>query len=168
MNKLRENFEVIGKHLDECEDSASLLLEELFPDETNLLLEDYERNYNLSNAGDVATRRNRIITAMRARGKLNKAYFEGLGNKLGDGSYTVSIAEGTDNIGFIIHTYSKNTSPKGPATVLPGILEDPPFDDNPYNITVTVTGVAGPETDLEKLYDRLKPAWTKFNYVYVP
>ena len=104
---------------------------------------------------------------MRARGGLTKAYFEGLGNDLGDGEYTVSIAEGTGSIGFMIHTYSNNTSPRGPGTIIPGVLEDAPFDASPYKITVTVTGAAS-APDLEKLYDRLKPEWTQFDYVYIP
>lgn len=168
MNVLDENLYIFGKHLDAAEDSANLLLEEAFADETDTLLEDFERVFNLSRANKTVTeRRNSILSAMRARGNLDKNYFEDLGNTLGDGEYTVSIAEGSDNIGFIVHTYSENTTPRGPGTVLPGRLEDAPFADNPYNITVTVTGVASAD-ELEALFNRLKPAWTQFNYTYVP
>jgi len=38
---------------------------------------------------------------------------------------------------------------------------------NPYQLTATVTGVpSAPE--LERLFERLKPAWTRFGYIYVP
>lgn len=167
MRILRENYSVQGKYLDNVEDSANLFLVEMFPDTTTLLLSDYERVYDLDNSGTIAVRRQRVLTAMRAQGGLSKTYFEGLGNTLGQGSYTVSISEGTDNIGFIVAEYSDFTSPKGPATSLPGLIEPEPYGDGPHNITVTVTGVAS-APELEKLYDRLKPSWTEWNYIYIP
>lgn len=167
MNKLDENLFVMGKHLDLCEDSAIKLLNDIFVDTTETLLSYYETTYNLDSSGTDDERKNRIISAMRARGRLYETYFEAIGNKLGEGNYTVAIAEGTGSIGFMIHTYSPNTTPLGPATLLPGILEDAPFDASPYKITVTVTGVAD-APELEALYARLKPAWTKWSYTYVP
>lgn len=169
MNKLDENLFVIGRHLDLCENSAITLLREIFPDDTTetYILEQYERVYNLKSSGTTAERRNRIISAMRARGYLTKQYFEDIGNALGSGDYTVSISEGSDAIGFIIHTYSPNTSPQGPATLLPGELYNGPFIDSPYKITVTVTGAASAD-ELEAMYERLKPAWTDWTYTYVP
>ncbi len=162
MNVLDENLYIFGKHLDAAEDSGKLFLEEIFPDETDLFVADYERVYNLSSAGKTVTeRRNQIIAAMRARGGLDKDYFETVGNALGDGEYTVSIAEGTDSIPFVVHSIASL------ATALPGTLYDAPFTDTPYNITVTVTGVASADT-LEALFNRLKPAWTSFDYVYIP
>lgn len=168
MNKLKEYFKITGKHLDIVEENISWLLEQLFPDKTSILLDEFEKAYNLKSDGTTTERQNRIISAIRAKGLLTKAYYEGIGNTLGSGNYTVSIAEGTGSIGFIIHTYSPNTSPKGPATLLPGMLEDAPFTGSPYYITVTVTGSAGPETELENLYARLRPAWTSWSYTYVP
>jgi len=166
-----ENFEVSGHYLDLCEDSGAYLLDELFPDTTqsDTILSWFETTYNLTvELGDsIETRQNRIIAAMRARGGLSKQYFEDLGNKLGDGDYTVSIAEGSGTIGFIVATYSKNTIPTGAATVLPGAIYSAPFGQSCYLITVTVTGTAA-APDLERLYARLKPAWTKFVYVYIP
>jgi len=158
-----DNFEVQGKHLDDCEDSGYELLDELFPSTATLLLSLYETAYNLKQqTGDTTTiRRNRILAAMRARGGLTKEYFEDLGNSLGDGDYTVSISQGSGDIGFLIHTSSP------PATKLPAMLRDGPFDVSPYMITVTVTGTAA-APDLEKLYERLKPAWTKWEYTYIP
>ncbi len=162
MNVLDENLYIFGKHMDIMEENGELFNEEIFPDETDTLLEEYESVYNLSRAGlTTDERRNQIISAMRARGGLSKDYFETVGNAMGSGEYTVSIAEGSDAIGFMVHTSSP------PATQLPGQLYDSPFVDNPYNITVTVTGVAA-APNLEALFNRLKPEWTAFNYTYVP
>jgi uncharacterized protein YmfQ (DUF2313 family) len=167
---MRENLSVTGTHLDAIEDYATYLLSQLFPDtvsEDDILL-SFERVYHLSSDGNNAKRKNRIISAHRQRGGLSKAYFESIGNKLGDGEYTVSIAEGTHGLPFIIHTYSPTSSPAGPATLLPGQLYDAPFTDTCYYITVTVNGSAGPETDLEAMYDRLKSPWTIWSYNYNP
>ena len=167
MNVLDANLYIIGKYLDEAEDSADDLLIELFPDTTTLLMENFEKTFNLSSEGTTAERRNRIVSAHRQTGGLSKAYFEDIGNTLGTGKYTVSIAEGTDSIPFIVHTRSRFTSPRGPGTTLPGKLYDAPFSDGPYHITVTVTGSAS-EPDLEKLYERLHPPWTIWSYTYIP
>ncbi|MCK5450244.1 MAG: DUF2313 domain-containing protein [Candidatus Omnitrophica bacterium] len=163
------NFHVMGKFLDYCEDQGALLLDDLFPDTTTLLMESFEETYNLLVApGDSDTiRRNRIEAAVRARGGLTKAYYESLGNKLGSGIYTVSLAEGTGAIGFVIHQYSIHTSPQGPGTPLPAPIHNGPFGSSCYLITVTVTGAAS-APELENMYERLKPAWTKFEYTYVP
>jgi len=166
----RQNFAVIGKNLDICEDLAKTLLSELFPETSIYLLEYFERLFDLKSDGDLEARRNKVIAAHRQRGGLNKLYFENIGNVMGDRAidpYTVSIAEGVDPNPFIIHTYSPISSPTGPATLLPGLLYDPPFADSCYNITVTVTGVSGPENELEDLYNKIKPAWTVWSYVYV-
>ena len=53
-------------------------------------------------------------------------------------------------------------------TVLPGMITDPPWGESQYTITVIVTGSAGIETELEKLFDRLVPAHCVFEYTYVP
>ena len=165
---MRENLQVVGTHLDACEDMGMYLQVDIFPDTTTTLLESYERIYDLIDTGSTTDRRERIVTAHRWRGGLSKAYFEALGDAMGGSVYSVSIAEGTDSLPFIIHTYSPTSSPRGPATLLPGVLRDAPFTDGPYHITVTVTGSAGPETDLEEMYDRIKPPWTSWSYVYSP
>lgn len=120
MNVLDSNLYIIGKHLDLLEDSANDLLTELFPDTTTLLLRNFEKAFSLSSEGTTQERRNRIISAHRQRGGLSKAYFEAIGNTLGNGLYTVSISEGTELIPFIVAPYSIYTSPKGPATPIPG------------------------------------------------
>ena len=162
MNVLDENLYIFGKYMDQVEDDGNLLLREIFPDVTNLFLIDYERIFNLSPVDlTVPQRRNQIISAMRQRGGLSKAYFEGIGNALGDGEFAVVLTEGSDNIGFTIHTIESL------ATALPAKLYDAPFSDGPYNITVTVTGVSA-SVKLEAMFNRLKPAHTNFDYVYVP
>lgn len=168
-DQFQENFEVMGHHLDICEDFGKDLLVELFADGAEQLLPYYETTYGLVTdpADSDLNRQNRILTAMRAKGKLNLIDLQALGNTLGDGDYTVVLTEGTGVIGFIVATYSQNTSPKGPATILPGAIYSAPFGESPYQITVTVTGVVE-ALGLERLYERLKPAWTEFIYTYVP
>lgn len=164
---LRENFYVMGKYLDETEDSGTLLIDDLFPDVTEFFLEDYERIYKLDSEGTDADRRSKIIAAHRARGGLSKEYFEALGDTFGGGNYTVVLTEGTGTPGFIVHEFSSTTVPPGPATLLPGQISDS-YASSFWEITVTVTGSSGPETNLENLFNRLKPAHCRYIYVYVP
>lgn len=164
----RQNLQVIGENLDSCENNASTLLEECFPDTTVELITYFERVYQTLNTGTLAARRARVIAAIQARGGLTKTYFETLGNALGAGVYTVVITPGTGNLPFVVHEYSPHSSPAGPATELPGAVYDPPFGQSPYQYTVTVTGSAGPELPLEVLLNRLRCAWIEFLYVYVP
>ena len=163
---LRENFYVAGKHLDACEDSGLALTSDIFPDITDNFLTDYERVYQLSGDDSTQVRRNRIVAAHQARGGLSKAYYEEIGNTLGDGTYTVTLTDGTGNAPFIVHTYSSLTSPQGPATLLPGAIYSEGATTTPWHILVDVSGSSGPEQDLENLINRLKPAHcdTTFSY----
>lgn len=159
---LRQNFYVAGKNLDDTEDNATLLLEDMFPDVTQHFMGDYERVYRLQATGRTDTeRRSRIVASHRNRGGLSKAYFEALGNKWGEGQYTVVLTEGSGIPGFIVHS----TTP--PATILPGQVSTT-HNQSVYLITVTVTGVSGPEEDLENMFNRLKGAHTRFTYIYIP
>jgi len=167
MNKMQENFAVIGEHLDMTEDAADELLVNLFPDVTVDFLEEYEKEYNLVSTGTNQQRQNRILSAMRQRGGLSKAYFENIGNVLGAGQYTVVITEGSGVFPFIVAPYSSNTSPTGTATLIPGEVTSGNGLDTCYHITCTVTGVAS-APELEKLYLRLQPAWTVWSFVYIP
>lgn len=168
MNKLKENLKIIGKHFDNVQNDINWALDEVFPDRSIFLIEYHEQMYDIHKEGTIEERRNHVLTAVRARGGLSKTYFEALGNSLGFGRYTVSISEGSDAIGFRVATLSPNTVPKGPATIIPGLIVSGPFVDGPWNITVLVSGVAGPETDLEETYNRLKPSHTIWDYTYVP
>ena len=167
MSKLRENFQILGKYLDIAELASIELLEDLFPDVTENFIEDYERVYKLDNSGTDEERRNRIVSAMRQRGGLSKDYFEAIGNKLGDGLYTVIITEGSGGYPFIVAPAGPESSPDGPATLVPGEVNNGDLTNTPYHITVSVFGVAS-APDLEKLYNRLKPAWTVWEFVYTP
>ena len=119
-----------------------------------------------------------MIAAHRAHGGLSKDYFEALGNTMGGntyvdgtwsgGDYTVMIEQGTANVPFVVHDYSPLTDPKGPATLLPGRVYNDTTSAGPYEITVTITGSAGPEKELENKFNKLKPAHTVFYYTYVP
>ena len=168
MNKMRENFQILGKYMDVAEAASLELLLDLYPDVTENFLADYERVYGTSNAGTDTQRKNRVISAMRQRGGLTKEYFEAIGNKMGAGDYTVSISQGTSAIGFIVAPLGEYDSPPGPATSIPGEIAPVTASGSPYYITVIVTGTAGPEPELEKLYERLKPAWTIWTFIYVP
>ncbi len=164
---LRQNFFIMGSHLDDCEDNATLLKKDLFPNDSSHLLSDYERVFQLSGVGTISERQSKVTAAHRARGGLSKAYYEGLGNTMGGGDYTVKITEGTGGPGFIIHTWSPTSSPMGPATLLPGQL----WTDTTgtcYNILCSVVGDAGPIPELEDMYNRLKPAHTDWTYAYTP
>ncbi len=166
MSNIRDNMRIQGKYLDHAEDSSEAMYKDLYPDVSTEFLADWERVYNLKSTGTDAVRQARIQSAMNQRGGLSKAYFEKIGNLLGGGIYTVSIAEGSDALPFIVAPYSPETDPQGPATLIPGAIT-PGGSNNCYYITVTVTGSSS-ETELEDLYDRLKPPWTIWNYVYIP
>ena len=172
-NVLNQNLAVMGRALDECEELGSTLLLELFPD--TMFSEDiliaFEETFDVPPVGDFSARRNAVIAAHRTRGGLSQQYFEGRGNTMGlrqVDPYTVVLSPGTGDIPFVIATYSSTSSPQGPATLLPGMLTDGPWDESPYTIIVIVTGVAGPETQLEKKFNRLVPAWCNFTFTYVP
>jgi uncharacterized protein YmfQ (DUF2313 family) len=167
----RQNFYILGKNLDTCEELAATLLNELWPNTTINLLEYFEKTFGLrvNSAGDINERRNRIIAAHRQRGGISLKYFEDLANKMGERTiepYTVVITEGV-GYKFIIHSRSPSSSPAGPATLLPGRLGDAVATNTSFYITITITGTAGPVTELETLFNRIKPAYCVFTYVYI-
>lgn len=177
----RENLRVIGNELDAVDSTAVILINDMYPTDSSSLLPNFETTFQLpKNVGSTAQRRARVLAAHRARGGLSKAYFEILGNTMADntynsttgywegGDYSVGITFGTNNLGFMIHNYSPNTDPKGPATLLPGRIYNDTTSDGPYKITVNVTGSSGPESDLENKFNKLKPAHTDMTYVYTP
>ena len=171
-NSVRDNAYVLGRAFDRVEDDIILLLnQEIFPDTAVGLLEIWEEAYN-TKRGDgrsLDQRRNRVLAAIRATGGMSEEYFLGLGNTLGEGRYTITITQPAGLAGslFIIHQYSPTTDPPGPATPLPGLL----YEDSTslaFNWVVNVNGVAGPEQDLEDMFNRLKPVWSKLTFIYTP
>ena len=149
MNKYEENLSVIGKMFDLTEFSANVLLDELFPDRSKYLLGFYEGQYQLKSGGSLTDRQGRIVSAIRAKGGLSKAYLKNVGDALGAGRYTIAVTEGSGSPAFILH------SNPAIATALPGVLRDEPITDSCFTLTVTVTGGVSPETELEVLMEKL-------------
>ena len=171
-NVANQNLGVIGKNLDDCEEVGATLLLDLFPDTviTESILTSFERVFDVQPVGDYSARRNNVIAWHRARGGLSKAYFEGLGNTMGlrqVDPFTVTLTSGTGNVPFVIATYSPTSSPQGPATLLPGMITDPPYTSSVYTITVIISGGSDPETELEKKFNARCPAHCNFVYVYI-
>jgi len=165
-NVLQGNLEVIGAAYDDVETRLDAFLNtEMWADTTTLLLSSYETAYGLSSEGSNSTRRARIISAIRNTGGLTKQYIEDRCNELANGDYTVVIIEGTLSIGFIVGDIPQ---PTGFATRLPATLGDPSTQGAKWTFTVQVTGAPfSPQPELEKLIDKLKPAWTVAYYNYI-
>ena len=156
-NAFNEDCRIKGSHLDDDYYSAMALLREVFPDQSTQLLSSWERVYNISYPGGIPPytniRQANIITAMRARGGLNKPYLISLGESMG---YTVNILENS-NFAFILG----DTHP--PATQLPSVLFSPALQ---YNFTYVITNPT-PVPELERLITALKPAWTTVTFQYI-
>jgi uncharacterized protein YmfQ (DUF2313 family) len=154
---LDDDLTIEGRYLDQVYGpptqlgQAQQLLSEFFGDTANLTMSDYERVYNLPSTGSLADRRTAVVTAMRSKGGLNRAYFIGLASSLG---YTITIQEGVT--AFVV----ASTHP--PATLLPAPLFDPSLQ---WVWVVTIIGVTS-APDLVTLLNRLRPAWTLITYVY--
>jgi uncharacterized protein YmfQ (DUF2313 family) len=171
-NAVRDNAYVLGRAFDRVEDSIRLLLDqELYPDTAIGLLEIWEKAYNTKrgDSSSLEQRRARVLAAIRATGGMSEEYFLGLGNTLGSGRYTITIDQPAGLAGslFIVHQYGPDTDPPGPATPLPAPLYEN-STDLAFNWVVNVDGVAGPEEDLEDMFNRLKPAWSRLTFNYIP
>jgi uncharacterized protein YmfQ (DUF2313 family) len=156
-NAFSVDCRIKGSHLDDAYYSAQALLREVYPDQSVQLLRSWERVYSISYPGGIPpytnVRQANIITAMRARGGLNKPYLISLGVSM---NYTVSILE---NISFSF--FLGDTHP--PATQLPSKLFDPNLQ---YSFTYVITNPT-PVPELEKLISNLKPAWTTVKFQYI-
>jgi uncharacterized protein YmfQ (DUF2313 family) len=160
MNQFEENLSVIGKQFDLVEYQADVLLNELFAGDSIFLINEYEKQYQLKSDGSLSQRQARVVSAIRAKGGLSRAYLKSVGDALGDGVYTIAVTEGTGGEPFIVHTDPDI------ATALPGDLRTEPVTDSCFSLTITVTGGTDPETELEVLMEKLKPAWTGLTFVY--
>lgn len=90
-----------GKHLDDAQTSAELLLREMLPQSAGLSIADWERICGVSPDDDdtLQTRQLRVIAKLRERGSLALAYFQSLADAMG---YTCTIEElrpNTDGLG---------------------------------------------------------------------
>lgn len=165
-NVLEGNLEVVGKAYDDVDDRLTdFLYNEMWPDTTTKLLENFEEAYGLSSDGSDAIRRSRIIAAIRNTGGLTKVYIEELANKVAPPPALVDITEGTLDLGFIVGNV---VQPLGSATPLPATLGEPDQIGAKWTITVTVTNAPyAPIKEIELLVNKLKPAWVKAFYSYV-
>ena len=161
---LNEDLDIEGFYLDNCYYAAGGkspadatnapkgLHAEMFVDTAQLLLGDYERIYNLASTGSVAERRVRIQTAIVAKGGMSVEYFTALALTLG---YTITVTEGSDLL-FYVGTASP------PATELPGSL----YDETATWIWMVAVSGAYSAPELEKLFQRLRPAHTLVTFSY--
>jgi len=83
---------VEGLALDRAQAQADQLLREIFPDTAHLTIADWERVYGLNSNGDdpLQLRVDRLLTKIRARGGLSKAWFIALAKTMG---YEITIDE---------------------------------------------------------------------------
>jgi uncharacterized protein YmfQ (DUF2313 family) len=161
MNKFEENLYVIGKNLDLAYYYGKVLLSEIFPHTSSYILDKYEQEYGLKSEGGTTQRRQRVLSAIRKKGGLSKAYLESVGNTLGEGRYTISIAPGSGEPPFVVHTNSP------PGTKIPAAIRSVPVSDSIFFLDITVTGGNNPETELESMMEEIKPAWTVLHFVYL-
>lgn len=81
-----------AKHLDAAEANGEALLLEMYPDQAETLLADWERVCGFSATGDdpFQSRRDRVVNKLRERGGLSIPYFTQLAQTLG---YEIEIVE---------------------------------------------------------------------------
>ncbi len=161
-NVLVDNLIVAGANYDRVlVDFDDFLNNQMWPDRSTQLLSNWETAYGLPSTGSTATRQGRILASVRNTGGLSKQYIEDLANDFSNGAYTVVIIEGTGSSG-IIH------GPPGTGTPLPAVYGDPFLPTEKWNFTVEVTGAPfAPQTELETLIRRIKPAWAQEHFVYI-
>lgn len=164
---LRSNLLIAGNAYDNAEDRMDAFLNiEMWPDTTVALLTSFEKAYGQPSTGSLNQRRGRVLASARATGGLSLAYIEGIANVFAAGEYLVFITEGQGSGGFIL---GEDPTPVGIGTPLPATLADDVDPNKVWNFTVTVNGAPfDPQPELEKLILKLKPAWAKEHFVYVP
>jgi uncharacterized protein YmfQ (DUF2313 family) len=81
-----------GQHLDDAVARAEQLLQEMFPDQTAELVQEWERICALipSDGDTLQKRRDRVVAKLRETGGLSRQYFIDLAAVMG---YTISIDE---------------------------------------------------------------------------
>ncbi len=87
-----KDIELEGKHLDNAQNRAEQLLNEMFPDGAYELLPDWERVCGFMPSADdpLQLRKDRVIKKLGEIGGLSRAYFINLASSLG---YTITIEE---------------------------------------------------------------------------
>lgn len=128
-------------------------LAESDPRSTTEMIGDWEAEYGLPDpsAGTPATlagRRSTVLARVRARGGASPSYFEGLAGALG----LTAVVESAPYEPFRVNQNRCNDLLYGSGWA--------------YVWIVHVTDSAGPEPQLEALFDRLKPSHTTAHYSY--
>jgi uncharacterized protein YmfQ (DUF2313 family) len=140
-----------GSYLDAVKTSADNLVFELFADTcTAATIDIWERNYGLiPQVGDsLATRRNRVLTKIRAKGGITRAAFITLAAMLG---YIITISEDSVDSPYSVCGITRC----GFRMCSSGYL---------YQWTVNAAAPAKP--DLEALINDMAPAHTQVLYHY--
>lgn len=140
-----DDIALSGKQLDAAQTSADGLLLEMYPDRASDRIADWERVCGLTPAtgATLQTRQNTVLRKLRERGGMSRTYFIALAAVLG---HTITIDE-----------------------LLPFMAGWSRADDHIYVEGVRwiwQVNVASTATELEALFEELKPAHTAviFNY----
>lgn len=156
-----------GKQLDMAQDSAEILLSEMYPDRAYDLLPDWERVCGLSPQADapLQSRRDAVLRKLRERGGLSRAYFIDLAASFG---WVITIDE--------LSAFMAGWNRAGDPVYLEGvrwIWQINVFSGSVYSFRSGLS-VAGErlawwvENDvLEALFEDLKPAHTAVFFRYI-
>lgn len=157
-DELRSVIEVVGELFDDIKTDFETVLSQIDPNEATVtgLLLDYERFYRcVPGSGDtVATRRERVVAAIRAKGGLNRSHFENIAEALG---YTV----GTD-IDITEGDFAPFRADYGRADI--DAVYDQGDGKSMYTVVVTGNGVED-DNDLQQRFDKQHCCGIEFVYV---
>ena len=160
------DIELEGKQLDNAQASAERLLWEYFPDNALDLLGAWERVCGLVPAADapLQMRRNAVIKKLQALGGLSKAYFIGLAASLG---WTITIDE---FLPFMSGWNRAGDTLYEAAVLWIWRVNVPGQAVYSFRAGVSAGGERLawwiPNTDLEEMFNDLKPAHTAVIYNY--
>ncbi len=146
----RKDLQLEETEIEKAEISAQELLEEIFPDTTNLLIADWERVCGITpgETDTLAGRRSRVIQQLQSQGSLSRAHFIALAAILG---FTIII---TENIPFMAGwAKAKNE------LFFPEITWV-------WNVDVQSNDTVVEEAMLEEVIAQLKPAHTEVYFTY--
>jgi len=162
-----QSLKIRGKHLDQLDDLATNLLNEVFPDKATDagLLQQWEELCGLRDFayGSIDDRRNAVVAVLRSKGKANRKAFEDIARTLGYpvlqypnvAADSVTIVEGSQQKGF--RTGFSRTD------------RDRIYDENSTTNehTVTVYGtVASTDDRLKYLFNRIRIVG--INFIFLP
>lgn len=141
--------EIDGSNLDAAYLQGQALLDEVFPDSSTVLIDDWERVLGLDNKTlSPSARQTAAKAQMAARGGLSRAYFIALAEGMGYSG--AQILEGS-SLQFVIDSSSP------PATQLPAAVFSPAVTWTWY---LRIPGATGTGGDALRKCDELRPAHT--------